>query len=212
MVPHWLTFFTPSLYSSLMCKKGIMVHILVNCDVLLFVVCFVWTISAYWQIWYLQSLELQLHNLLMAWVVESIRESLVCLTSLATRSRVSLTLVLVLEMTDGLVLFWARMTGGGPCSVWLIDPTVPPPERESTGFKLWNPRRSHHFISNIFQTFGRILLDSLNNFKLLLGASGLELGDLSLLRDDGNCWRILILMRLMRITVGRLVGLREVFI
>ena len=79
----------------------------------------------------------------MAWVVESIRESLVCLTSLATRPRVSLTLVLVLEITDWLLL--ARMTGGPwPCSVWFIDPP-----RESTGFKLWNPRRSH-FISNIF--------------------------------------------------------------
>ena len=66
-------------------------------------------------------------------MVESIRESLVCLTSLATRPRVSLTLVLVLEITDWLVvvvvLLLARMTGGGPCSVCFID-------RESTGFKL----------------------------------------------------------------------------
>ena len=56
-------------------------------------------------------------------MVESIRESLVCLTSLATRSRVSLTLVLVLEITDWLLLLLlllllARMTGGPwPCSV-----------------------------------------------------------------------------------------------
>ena len=61
------------------------------------------------------SLPLQVYNLLMAWVVESIRESLVCLTSLATRSRVSITLFLVLEMTEWLLLFDTMI--GGPCSV-----------------------------------------------------------------------------------------------
>ena len=44
-------------------------------------------------------------------MVESIRESLVCLTSLAIRSRVSLTLALVLDITDWLVLV-GRMRGG----------------------------------------------------------------------------------------------------
>ena len=80
----------------------------------------------------------------MAWVVESIRESLVCLTSLATRSRVSITLFLVLEMTEWLLLFDTMI--GGPCSVWFIDPT---PQRESTGFKLWNTPRSY-ILSPIF--------------------------------------------------------------
>ena len=80
----------------------------------------------------------------MAWVVESIRESLVCLTSLATRSRVSITLFLVWEITDWLLLLDTMMCG--PCSVWFIDPT----QRESTGFKLWNIRTEVIFYLQYF--------------------------------------------------------------